>query len=37
MAADIDNDWFQDLGNDILAKYGLKKPMSYESWHVELA
>jgi LAS superfamily LD-carboxypeptidase LdcB len=35
-AADIDSDWFQGISNDILAKYGLKKPMDYESWHVEI-
>jgi LAS superfamily LD-carboxypeptidase LdcB len=36
-AADVDSDWFQGLTNDFLAKYGLRKPMDYESWHVELA
>lgn len=35
-AADISSDWFQGLGNDVLSKYGLKKPMDYEPWHVEL-
>lgn len=36
LAADISDDWLQGVSNQILAKYGLKKPMDYESWHVEL-
>jgi len=34
-AADISDDWFANLGNDVLAQYGLVKPMDYENWHVQ--
>ena len=37
LAADVNSEWFQGVSNQILARYGLKKPMDYESWHVELA
>jgi hypothetical protein len=36
IAMDITDDWFKKLTNTELKKYGLIKPMSYESWHVQL-
>jgi hypothetical protein len=35
LAADINNSWFKDLGNEELAAFGLHKPLGHESWHVE--
>jgi len=37
LAADVDSEWFRAIANDVLAKYGLVKPMDYENWHVQLA
>ena len=36
IAMDITDSWFQALTNAELKKYGLVKPMSYETWHVQL-
>ncbi|MDD5065023.1 MAG: phosphodiester glycosidase family protein [Phycisphaerae bacterium] len=36
MAFDSRGTWLEDMSNSELKKYGLRKPMSYEPWHVEL-
>lgn len=36
MAFDSRGTWLEDMSNAELKKYGLRKPMSYEPWHVEL-
>ncbi|MDW7674705.1 MAG: M15 family metallopeptidase [Bacillota bacterium] len=35
LAVDVNTDWVMALDNSILKKYGLHKPLSYESWHIE--
>lgn len=35
-AVDSGDAWFKALSNTELAQYGLYKPMSWESWHVQL-
>jgi len=35
IAADSWNTWMEDVTNAELEKYGLRKPMDYEPWHVE--
>jgi hypothetical protein len=34
LAVDV-NGWALYLSNNVLEKYGLYKPMSYENWHIE--
>ena len=36
LAADINDSWIQNLGNDILSQYGLNKRLANEPWHVEM-
>ncbi len=36
IAMDICDSWFKLLENEELKRYGLVKPMSYETWHVQL-
>lgn len=36
IAMDISDEWFKDLSNAKLKKYGLVKPIPYEPWHVQL-
>ncbi len=36
IALDIADQWFKNLTNAQLKKYGLIKPMSHEPWHVQL-
>jgi len=35
LAIDSAGTWIEDISNDELNKYGLRKPMTYEPWHVE--
>ncbi|PYG90126.1 D-alanyl-D-alanine carboxypeptidase-like protein [Ruminiclostridium sufflavum DSM 19573] len=36
IAMDVSDEWFKELTNAQLKKYGLVKPMDYEPWHVQL-